>query len=147
MTVSLPELSNVIKESIPLIIQEVLRAVRSQPLLRTYHRQCDDELLNRFQDVVCNLSDWLEASDNDRLQSRYRELARERIQQRVPLSEVVMAAQTFERVLIDQMRSPVADDQVRPTADTEALVREFFNRVVFSVVRTYEQALFRALLS
>ena len=141
------ELSNVIKASGSLIIEEVLRAVRSEPLLSSYHKQCDNELLNRFRDVTRNLSYWLQATDNDMLQRRYRELAQERIQQEVPLSEVVLAAQTFERVLINQMRSWVVDEQAPPTACAEARVREFFNRVVFSIVLTYERALFRALLS
>jgi hypothetical protein len=147
LNVSSSEFSSFIKDSSPLIIQEVLRAVRSEPLLSTYHKQSDDKLLNRFQDVTENLSDWLQASDNDMLQSRYRDLAQERIQRGVPLSEVVLTAQTFERVLIGLVRSSATDNPALSAPDIEAIVREFFNRVVFSVVVTYERALFEALLS
>jgi len=136
----------VIAEGTPRIIEEVRGAVRAEPYLRTYHAQTDNELLNRFLDVSQNLNQWLEVKNDELLRNRYRELARQRLRQEVPLSEVVLAAQTFERVLIDHLRKRTSEEQPAVGYETEALVREFFNQVVFSMAVAYEIRLLRALI-
>ena len=110
-------------------------------------------MLNRFQDVCRNLSQWLEVSDDTLLRERYGKLARERIQEEVPLREVVLAAQIFERVLSGRLRKLAPRDEAPPgddpendsENDSEAVIREFFNHVVFNLVSAYEEAVLRAL--
>jgi hypothetical protein len=140
------ELSLLITHRTPHVVEEVLIAVQAERQLPAYHGRTEAELLDRFQDVCQNLARWLEAGDDAVLRERYGSLARERIQERVPLSEIVLAAQTFERVLVEHLRTLSHEENAQFEEDFEATIREFFNQVILNVVVAYEQAVLRALL-
>lgn len=123
--------------------QRLLDSIRADERLKRFSQLPDSELLYRFEDVCGHLGEWLVLDDEEILRSRYENLGRERFAKGVPIHETVRLAQHFQQRLVRYVRSEALEQnavELYAERELERLIEAFFHKVVYHLVRGYEEA-------
>jgi hypothetical protein len=126
------------------IIRRLSNATQLDSRLEHIRKLPGSEIFRRFEDVCRHLGQWLATSDEQALHHRYENLGRERCEEGIPLHEVVCMAQLFERELVNYAREHAEERtavELYAEGELERLLRSFFDKVIFHLVRGYERAL------
>jgi hypothetical protein len=129
------------------IAGKVLRRVHQDPELPAMRRLPQSELKDRCQDVLKNLGHYLSVNKKDELVIRYETLGRRRFEESIPLHEVVRTLQILKESMIGFVRDQgVWQNSLELYAEEELQHRvgQFFDKLVYYVVRGYEEGIERA---
>ncbi len=125
----------------------VIAKIRRDPELVHLRKLSDTELLDRGLEVLQNLGHWLVATKEEEVARCFEGLGRLRRQEMVPLHESVRSVHILKDAMLDYIRA----EGMGPTAvelyaeeELEHRVGEFFDCVVYHLVRGYEGALGKA---
>ena len=128
------------------ITNRVIRQIQHDPKVLEIKKLLESELRDRTHDVLKNLGHWLAVSSETELAKYYEKLGRERFEQSIPLHEVVRCFQILKDNMIDFVREQEIKSSVELYAEQELQrqVGGFFDRVVYHLVRGYEDAMRKA---
>ena len=130
------------------ITGKVLHRIHQDPELHEMRRLPQSELKDRCQDVLENLGHYLSGNRKDELVKRYEKLGRRRFEESIPLHEVVRTLQILKESMIGFVRDQgVLQNFLELYAEEELehRVGQFFDKLVYYVVRGYEEAVEAAL--
>jgi hypothetical protein len=124
------------------LVHAVLADIRSNPRTASFTRVPEADMRHRLQDLYKHLGDWLGDRTETRIEAQYLEVGRHRLQDGVPLEEVV-----FALVLVkEHLREFVGLRGVAGTAlelysedQLYHLVGSFFDRALYFTVKGYEE--------
>jgi hypothetical protein len=125
------------------IARAVLEAIRNDRRLPIFGKWPDAELLTRFEDVCKRLSIWLSESNEAQLAKHYEGLGLLRYLEEIPLHEVVWAALLFKQQLSRYVQEHCFEQtayELYAEVELERLLNGFFDKIVYHIVRGYEQA-------
>jgi hypothetical protein len=124
------------------LTQGVIHDLQSNQRTPHYHRLTREELHERTYNVYRNLGHWLSYKTDEAIEASYTELARMRLAEGVPLSEIVYALTLLKQHLreyigyVGLMDSAVELHQER---ELRRLVGRFFDRAIYYTVLGYER--------
>lgn len=124
------------------IASRALRQIRQDPQLRQLQKLPESELRERAQEVLNRLGHWLALRKDDEVARHYEDLGRRRFDEGIPLHELVQAFQIVKESMIDYVRERGLGQSVVELYAEEELeyrVGRFFDRLIYHVVRGYEQ--------
>jgi hypothetical protein len=126
------------------ILDGLLAHVRRDPELPHVRKLPESELRERGSIVLQHLDQWLAEGKDAGLLRRYENLGRTRMQEGVPLHEVVRTLQLLKEQTVGFVRDwgfgqPAVE--VQAEEEVEYLVDRFFDRLLYHLVKGYEQAL------
>jgi hypothetical protein len=142
-----PKLLQDIEAHGDVIARNILRAIRHDPGLVHLAKLPDQELRERGQEILKNLSHWLIPGRDEGLAHNYEELGRERFEEGVPLHEAVRALCIMRVKMIEFLDEQGTDrDSVELYAEEqfERRLGRFFDFLLVHLVRGYETAWRRA---
>ena len=128
------------------ITARIVRKLREDPLLPQMGTLPESELRDRTREVVKNLGHWLVPGRENEITRRYELLGRRRLEESIPLQEVVRALQTLKDNILDHVREQgLARSAVELYAEEqlEQQVGRFFDSAVYQVVCGYQGAMHR----
>jgi hypothetical protein len=130
------------------LTRRILLVIRADPRLPHFQTLLESDLQDRVGQISKNLGRWLAAGDDEHLAAEYATLGRNRYREAVPLEEVVHAMHLVKHRVLDFVR----DQGIRQTSvevyaqeELEHRVGQFFDAVVYHLVRGYEQAVHEAM--
>lgn len=121
----------------------VLEAMHNDRHLPTFGKLPDSDLLMRFEDTCKKLSFSLSEGGQATLARHYESLGLLRRLEGIPLHEVVWAALLFKRQLLRYAQEHCFEQtayELYTEVELERLVNGVFDKVVYYLVRGYEQA-------
>jgi hypothetical protein len=137
------KLIQVIETHGDVIARNILREVRHDPGLPQMARLSDQELRERGQEILKNLSHWLTQGHEQSLAHEYEALGRERFEEGVPLHEAVHALCIMRRKMVEFLDEQGTDrDSVELYAEEqfERRLSRFFDLLLIHLVCGYETA-------
>jgi len=138
-----PTLIHLIEAHEDVIVRNVLRAIRHDPSLTQLSKLPDQELRERGQEIMKNLSHWLTQGNQQSLAHEYETVGRERFEAGVPLHEAVRALCIIRNKMIEFVDEQGLDrDSVQLYAEEqfERRLTRFFDDLMVHLVRGYETA-------
>ena len=129
------------------ILDGLVTQVRRDPDLQHVRKLPEAELRERGCTVLRNLDQWLIEGRNALLLHQYEHLGRVRYEEGIPLHEVVRLLQLLKERTVGFVRDwgfgqPAAE--VQAEEEVEYVVDRFFDRLLYHLVKGYEQALRKA---
>ena len=135
------------------LTREVLQDLRVNPRTRSFHRVPIDELRSRIYELYIDLGRWLAGARDDAIRRDYEEWGQRRLQQGIPLSEIVYALILFKHHLRSYIRDhglvasstdAAAPPEVLPVhlygiQELNYLVGEFFDKALYYLACGYER--------
>jgi hypothetical protein len=118
--------------------------LKTHPKTPSYHGLPDAEIQNRAYTVYKNLGTWMEGQPPERIRGYYEELGRERLEEGVPLHELIYALILTKNHLLDYVRSCGLAGTVLEIYSQQELRREvtnFFDKAIYYAVLGYEEAM------
>ncbi len=122
------------------LAQRVTKRLLEDPRTEGYRGLDEEEVEARVAEVYANLGKWLGQSSDAAVEEVYVPLGRERREENIPLSQVVMGLLLVRRNLWQYVDSLGADSmlELRQQLDLELLVVRFFDRAIYHAVRGYQ---------
>jgi len=120
----------------------VINDLQSNRRTPAYHRLSREELQHRTYNVYRNLGHWLGHKTDEAIEASYCELAKKRLAEGIPLSEVVYALILTKDHLREYIRGAgLVDSAVELYQEQELrrLVGHFFDKAIYYTVRGYER--------
>lgn len=121
--------------------------VQNNPQVTHFRDISAIELRERVYEIYRHLGEWLLGKNELDVEQRYREIGARRVQQKVPLSEVVQAIVLVKENLWEFLKSEaVMDRAVEIMGELELLqmLEMFFDRAIYYAVVGYEEEIARA---
>lgn len=140
-------LVHVIEVNSDRILGSVVHEIRQIPELIHLRSLPDQELRDWGQHILENLGHWMAAGSEAEVIRNYEKLGRIRFEESIPLHEAVQALLLLKEKMIDFVQDQaIAKTSVQLYAEEELehRVGRFFDVVVCSLVRGYENAMRRA---
>ena len=128
------------------ISTSVIARVRRDSELPHLRRLADSELLDWGSATVKNLGRWMAGHDSD-LARHYEHLGSLRYRESIPLHEAVRGLQYLKDELVEFVRDrtfPQSSLELYAEEELEHRLNQFFDWLVFHLVRGYEQTLRKA---
>jgi hypothetical protein len=126
------------------ISERILHKIRNDPRLVQVNLLPESELRERAREIVQNIGNWLGASLDEHQVRRCEALGRHRFEEGIPLHEVVLA----RFIIKDSVTEFVHDHafvetslQLYAEGELEKSVGLLFDRMIYSVIRGYEEAM------
>jgi hypothetical protein len=126
------------------ILDGLVAQVRRDPEMPHMKRLPESELRERGTAALRNLDRWLIEGREATIAHLYENLGRTRFEEGIPLHEVVRAFQLLKDRTIGFVRDwgfGQSAVEVQAEEEVEYLVDRFFDRLVYHLVKGYEQAL------
>jgi len=139
----LPSLIRLIETHADELVDQVVRAVRSDPRTAFLHEASEAELKRRGFDLYRNLGRWLGEKSEADIEATYRENGYRRFQEGVPLSELVHTLVLMKQLLWNFVRKndlPETATNLYSEEQLEMMVGQFFDKALYHAVRGYEEA-------
>jgi hypothetical protein len=139
----LPSLIRLIETHADELVDQVVKAVRTDPRTAFLHEVSEAELKRRGFDLYRNLGRWLGEKSEADIEATYRENGYRRFQEGVPLSELVHALVLMKQHLWNFVRKndlPETATNLYSEEQLEMMVGQFFDKAVYHAVRGYEEA-------
>lgn len=138
-----PKLMHVIEAHGDVISRNVVREIRRDPGMTQMSSLSDQELRDRGQHILKNLSYWLTQGHEQSLAYEYEALGRERFEEGVPLHESVRALCIIRRKMVEFLDEQGTDrDSFELYAEEqfERRLSRFFDVLLIHLVQGYETA-------
>ncbi len=119
----------------------VIRDLQSNKRMPHYRRLTHEDLHHRTYMVFRNLGQWLSHESDETIETNYTDLAKKRIAEEIPLSEIVYALILVKFHLLDYISSAGLMDsavELHEERELHRLVGNFFDRAIYYTVRGYE---------
>lgn len=129
------------------IVNRVIEEMRRLPGMADARILLAPELREWREELIENLGHWLRSANEAELASRYEERGKQRFDEGIPLHDCVQALCMVRRKMVDFVDEQVANKDAMTLYAEEELVRRlarFFDVLIVSFVRGYEQALRRS---
>ncbi len=129
------------------ILTRLIHQIHHDAGFRHIGKLPDAELREWGQHILENLGDWLAAGKEEELRNRYEKVGRTRFEESVPLHEAVHGLLILKNKMIDFVQEQAMAKttvQLYAEEELEHRVDRFFDILVCSLVRGYENALRRA---
>jgi len=139
----LPSLIRLIETHADELMDQVVKAVRTDPRTAFLHEVSEAELKRRGFDLYRNLGRWLGEKSEADIEATYRENGYRRFQEGVPLSALVHALTLMKQHLWNFVRKndlPETATNLYSEEQLEMMVGQFFDKAVYPAVRGYEEA-------
>jgi hypothetical protein len=123
------------------IVQAVLADVRTNPRTPSFTRVPEADLRHRLHDLYRHFGDWIGDRTEPRIAEQYVEVGRRRLQDNVPIEEVVYALVLVKEHLHEFIRHHGLAGSVVELYSEEQLyhlVGSFFDRATYFTVKGYE---------
>src|SRR3974390_511317 len=136
-------LVKLIEEHAEQLTAGLVKDLQSNPHTQAYHKLSHQELHHRAYDVYRHLGEWLGHKADDKIETSYCDLGRERHAEDVPLSEVVYALILIKYHLRDYIRTAGLINstvELYQQLELDRLVGQFFDKAVYYTTRGYEHA-------
>ncbi len=138
------KLVQTIEEHCEVIMSSLISRIRLDPELQHMAKLPTWELRDWGCGILKNLGKWLSAGRERTMAERYEGLGRLRFQESIPLSEAVYALQLLKDKAIVFVKNGgfVSQSAFEAFAEEELeyLVGRFFDRLVYYLIRGYEEA-------
>lgn len=125
------------------ITADALQLMRKNPELLHLKELPDAELRAWARHILKHLGDWLAVSDDQQIASCYEGLGRLRFDEAVPLAESVRSFQALKDQIVTYVRNQTGHQttlEIYAEEELEHLLSRFFDRVIYHVVKGYENA-------
>jgi len=139
----LPSLIRLIETHADELMDQVVKAVRTDPRTAFLHEVSEAELKRRGFDLYRNLGRWLGEKSEADIEATYQENGYRRFQEGVPLSALVHALTLMKQHLWNFVRKndlPETATNLYSEEQLEMMVGQFFDKAVYHAVRGYEEA-------
>ena len=139
----LPSLIRLIETHADELMDQVVKAVRTDPRTAFLHEASEAELKRRGFDLYRNLGRWLGEKSEADIEATYRENGYRRFQEGVPLSELVHTLVLMKQLLWNFVRKndlPETATNLYSEEQLEMMVGQFFDKALYHAVRGYEEA-------
>ena len=143
MTVLSTNLVRMIESHAEQITSEAVQHIRRDPELPNLKKLPDPELRSWATHILKHLGDWLGATDEKQIASCYEGLGRLRFEEHVPLHESIRNFQMLKNLIVGYVRIQGPRQttvEVYAGGELEHLLSQFFDKMVYHVVRGYESA-------
>jgi hypothetical protein len=137
-------LVHLIEEHWEEIADSVVNKIRRHPDLTELPKRPEAELKQWCQEILTNLGYWLSAPKAGELKRRYEVLGRARFEQSIPLHEAVLRFFILKDKIVDfvhQQGFAPTSMQLYAEEELEHSVGQFFDAMVYNLVRGYENAM------
>ncbi len=121
----------------------IVKVLRTNPKTTAYQRLSEADVHRRAYGVYRNLGNWLTAMSDDEIEESYRNLAKERQREDIPLSEVIYALTLTKYHLRDYISASGMIDTTMALAqeqELQFLIGRFFDKAIYYTCRGYEEA-------
>jgi hypothetical protein len=121
--------------------------VRANPQVSHFRDISALELRERVYEIYRHLGEWLLGKNELDIEHRYREIGLRRVQQKVPLSELVQAIVLTEENLWEFLKSEVVMDraiEIMGELELLQMLEMFFDRAIYFAAVGYEEAVARS---
>jgi hypothetical protein len=138
-----PRLIHLIEANDGVIVQNVIRAIHHDPDTSQLSRLPDQELRERGQQIIKNISHWLTLGQEQTLAREYEDVGRERFEAGVPLHEAVRGLFIIRDKMVEFLDEQGTDyNSVKLYAEEqfERRLGRFFDSLIVHLVRGYETA-------
>jgi hypothetical protein len=138
------KLVQLVEDHWELISARILRKIQSDPRLAHVGKLPESELRQRAQEILNNIGDWLGSSQDESFVRHCEALGRQRLEEGIPLHEVVLARFFIKDTLIEFVREHAFSEntvELYAEGELEKRVGQFFDRMIYYVVRGYEEAM------
>ena len=139
----LPSLIRLIETHADELVDQVVKAVRTDPRTALLHEVSEAELKRRGFDLYRNLGRWLGEKSEADIEATYQENGYRRFQEGVPLSALVHALTLMKQHLWNFVRKndlPETATNLYSEEQLEMMVGQFFDKALYHAVRGYEEA-------
>jgi hypothetical protein len=126
------------------ISERILRKIRNDARLAHINRLSESELRKRAREIVKHIGDWLGASLDEPVAQRCEALGRQRFEEGIPLHEVVLARFIIKEGVMEFVHDHAFVEtslQLYAEGELEKSVGHLFDRVIYYVIRGYEEAM------
>jgi hypothetical protein len=136
-------LIQMIEEHSDQITAQVVRQIRQDPRMIHMARLPETELRDQCQEILKKLGHWLAVSKEAEIAAHYEELGRLRMQEDIPLHEVVRSHQVLKARMLDYIRDQGLGQttiELYAEEELEHQIGHFFDLAVYHAVRGFETA-------
>jgi hypothetical protein len=137
------KLIQIIESHEEVIWRNILRAIRHDPDVVQLNKLPEQELRERGQEILKNLSHWLTQGHEQSLAHEYEALGRERFEEGIPLHEPVRCLCIIRQKMIEFLDEQGAEPdslQLYSEEQFERRLGRFFDTLLIHLVRGYETA-------
>ena len=115
--------------------------LQQHPRTDRYSKLPAAELHHRAYEVYRNLSKWIQREADSEIAASYQDLGRRRLQEGIPLSQVIFALTLTKEHLLNYVKLSGLSDSaldLYQELDLVRVVTQFFDRAIYYTVRGYE---------
>jgi hypothetical protein len=126
------------------ISERILHRIRNDARLTHINTLTESELRRRAREIVLHIGDWLGASLDEPLARRCEMLGRQRFEEGVPLHEAVLVRFIIKEGLMEFVHDHAFIEtslELYAEGELEKSVGHLFDRMIYHVVRGYEEAM------
>jgi hypothetical protein len=141
------KLVQLIEEHWDNIARRAVRRIRGCADLPHLQQMPESEVHQICQRTLQNLGHWLMDVPDKEIAARYRDIGRQRCQDGMPLHEAVRGLQLMKSSVLDYIRDhgfAGSSIEILAEEELEHQLGDFYDLLVFHLVRGYEEALRRA---
>ena len=124
----------------------LLRKVQQSELARDYAKVPAQDLERRVYEIYRHLGDWLLGKSEFDIRERYREIGARRVEQHVPLSQLIWVIVLTKENLWEYLKNEAGMErpaEVFGELEMLQLLDQFFDRAIFYAAQGYEEACLR----
>ena len=124
------------------LTQELIKDLQHNPRTPHYHHLTSEELHFRAYSVYRNLGHWITQKGEDAIDATFADLAIRRLQEGVPLEELVFALICTKNRLYAHVRMTGLMDsavELHQERELRRQVGQFFDKAIYFAVRAYER--------
>jgi hypothetical protein len=117
--------------------------LQRHPRTAAYHQFPPSELHDRAYEVYRNLSKWIVRESEGEIELTYSNLGRRRLQEGIPLSQVIFALTLTKDHLLSYVKLSGLSDSALDLyheLDLLRMVTQFFDKAIYYTVQGYERA-------
>jgi hypothetical protein len=132
-----------IEENWEEIASRVIRAIRTNPELRTLAQRPDLEMREWSRNVLSDLGYLFSSSKEEEIKRRFQVLGRDRFEENIPLHEAVLRIHILKEKIIGfihEQALPATAMHLYGEEELELRISQFFDGMVYQIVRGYENA-------
>jgi len=126
------------------ISERIRHKIRNDARLAHINTLTESELRKRAREIVMNIGDWLGASLDEPLARRCEKLGRQRFEEGIPLHEAVLVRFIIKEGLMEFVHDHAFVEtslELYAEGELEMSIGHLFDRMIYHVVRGYEEAL------
>jgi len=136
-------LIRLVEQNADRLANDLIEQVRRDPRTAAYHALSDENLHERALDLLRNLGQWLGARTEFAVKNQYEAFGRRRFQEKIPLSQVLLALGTGKSQLLNFIRGAATAESAADLPLEYELclsISLFFDKAIYHAAAGYEDA-------